>query len=166
MEIRVESPDDFAAIGEVVEAAFGKQDEVRLVDAVRASDGYVPELSLVAVDGAEIVGHVMLSYVGLDGSDRRLLELAPLAVAPARQHEGIGGALTRDALARADAAGEPLVLVLGHAEYYPRFGFRPSTELGLEPPDERLRPVFFAAPLGAYEKTISGRIVFPPAFEA
>jgi putative acetyltransferase len=168
VQVRVERPEDAPAVARVVEAAFGRPGEVRMVDAIRASDGYVPELAFVAEDG-EVVGHpvlgyAMLSYVALAGSDRRLLELAPLAVAPERQREGIGSALTRAALAAADARGEPLVLVLGHPGYYVRFGFRRSDQFGLEPPQPAWHAAFLAVPLAAYDPAIRGRVVFPPSF--
>lgn len=144
-------------------AAFGREEEARLVDAIRASDRYVAELSLVAVDSGEIVGHVMLSYVDLDGRD--VLQLSPLSVAPDRQSEGIGSALSRKALRLADKRGEPLVVVLGHPTYYPRFGFRPASSLGIEPPDPSMPgEAFMVVPLGAYEPTLRGRVTFPPAF--
>ena len=120
-----------------------------MVDAIRASAGYVPELAFVAEDerrGGRATR--MLSYVELAGSDRQLLELAPLAVTPERQREGIGSALTRAALAAADARGEPLVLVLGHPGYYVRFGFRRSDELGLEPPQPAWHAAFHGRAAG------------------
>jgi putative acetyltransferase len=87
VRIRAETPDDVDAIAAVTAAAFAKEREARMVEAIRASDGFVPELSLVADDAGEIVGHVMLSYVELDG--RRVLELGPMSVAPERQRTGI-----------------------------------------------------------------------------
>jgi putative acetyltransferase len=164
VQIRVETPDDATAVARVVEAAFGRPDELRMVEAVRASDGFVPELAFVADDAGEVVGHVMLSTVGLVGSERHLLELAPLAVAPARQRAGIGSALTRAALAAADARNEPLVLVLGDPRYYVRFGFRRSDTLGLEPPEPAWHAAFMVAPLAAYEPSLRGKVVFPPSF--
>ena len=164
VEIRAETPADFPAIARVVEAAFGKPDEALMVQAIRATDGYVPELALVAVYDGEVAGHAMLSYVGLAGSARRLLELAPLAVAPEWQGRGVGGALTRTLLAAADARAEPLVLVLGHPGYYPRFGFRRADEFGLEPPHPAWHAAFMVAPLTAYDLSIKGKVIFPPSF--
>jgi putative acetyltransferase len=165
VRIRRETAADYPAVAEVTAAAFGKQDEARLVEAIRASDGYVPELSLVAEEGGRIVGHVMLSYAGLEGSDTPLLQLSPLSVAPDRHGGGIGSALTREALRLADERGEPLVLVLGHPTYYPRFGFRAASTLGIEAPDpDWPDEAFMAVPLTAHDPSIRGRVVFPPAF--
>jgi len=164
VDIRIETPADAPAVARVVEAAFGRPDESRMVDAIRASREYVPELSFVADDAGEIVGHTMLSHVGLAGSDRELLELAPLAVVPGRQREGVGSALTRAVLAAADASGEPLVLVLGDPRYYVRFGFRRSDELGIEPPQPAWHAAFMVVKLAAYDPSLRGRVVFPPSF--
>ena len=165
MEIRPETPADRKAIAAVTEAAFGKPREARMIEAIRASDGFVPELSLVAEDGGEIVGHVMLSYVGLDGASARLLELGPMSVRPERQRRGVGMALVRAALRAADARREPLVLVLGHPAYYPRFGFRRASLLGIVPPDPQIPDeAFMAIPLTAYDPSLRGRVVFPAAY--
>jgi putative acetyltransferase len=162
--VRPETPADFGEIAAVVEAAFGKTNEVAIIQAIRDSDGYVPELSLVAEDEERVVGHTMLSRVGLEGSNRRLLQLAPMAVVPDRQNEGVGFALGEMALEKADRQGEPLVLVLGHPQYYPRFGFRPASQLGLYPPHPKIPDeAFMAAPLSAYDPAIRGRVLWPPA---
>jgi putative acetyltransferase len=167
VRIRAESRDDWAAIAAVTEAAFGSARESRMIDAIRASDGFVPELSLVAEDDGELVGHVLLSYVELEGASRRLLELGPISVLPARQQAGIGSRLVREALRIADARGEPLVLVLGHPGYYPRFGFQPASELGITPPDPEIpNDAFMATPLHAYDPALRGRVIFPPAYAA
>jgi putative acetyltransferase len=106
----------------------------------------------------------MLSRVDLEGSERRLLQLAPMAVLPERQSEGVGSALGETALEEADRLGEPLVLVLGHPDYNPRFGFRPASQLGLYAPDAEIPDeAFMAVPLSAYERTIRGRVIWPPA---
>jgi putative acetyltransferase len=165
MRLRAETEADYPAVAEVTAAAFGQQDEVRLVEAIRACEEFVPEFTLVAEDEGRIVGHVMFSYSALEGSDTRLLQLSPLSVVPDRQSRGIGSALTRESLRLADERGEPLVLVLGHPTYYPRFGFRRASTLGLlapnpEWPDE----AFMAAPLSAYDPTLRGRVTFAPPF--
>jgi putative acetyltransferase len=86
-------------------------------------------------------------------------------VAPDRQGRGIGAALTRKALRLADERGEPLVLVLGHPTYYPRFGFRPASTLGLEAPNpEWPDDAFMAVPLTAYDPRLRGRVTFAPPF--
>ena len=163
MLIRAEEQDDFEEIERVVRAAFGDSSDevVDIVDSIRASEHYVPELSLVAVDHDEIVGHVMLSYALL--GPRRVLILSPLAVRPDRQREGIGQAVSREALARADARGEPLVLVLGIPAYYPKLGFESARALGIEPanaeiPDEP----WMAKRLSNYDPTLTGTALFPP----
>jgi putative acetyltransferase len=165
LRIRRETEADYAAVAEVTAAAFGQQHEARLVEAIRASEEYVPELTLVAEEAGRIVGHVMYSYSTLDGSHTRLLQLSPLSVAPDRQGTGIGAALTRESLRLADERGEPLVLVLGHPTYYPRFGFRPASTFGLAPPNpEWPDEAFMAVPLSAYDPTLRGRVTFAPPF--
>ena len=164
--IRPETETDFDVIDDVVRAAFdGRDEEVELVRKIRISDDYIPELSLVFDDG-EVVGHIMLSYVTLAGPDRRILSLAPLSVRPDRQNREIGDQLTREALRLADVMGEPLVVVLGHPNYYPRFGFEPSRAHGIEPhvpeiPDD----VFMVVRLSNYDPALRGRINYPPAFD-
>jgi putative acetyltransferase len=165
MKIRRETEADHAAVAQVTAAAFGQEDEARLVEAIRACDEFVPELTLVAQEDGRIVGHVMFSYSALEGSNTRLLQLSPLSVAPDRQNSGIGAALTREALRLADERGEPLVLVLGHPSYYPRFGFRPASTLGLEAPNpDWPDEAFMAVPLTAYDPSIRGRVTFAPPF--
>ncbi len=173
--LRTERTADTAAIGRVHVAAFGTDAEARLVEAIRHSDRFVPLLSIVAEVGGTIVGHIMLSYVDLvDESGHpagRVLELAPLAVEPDRQRQGIGSALTRAALRSAGAMGEPLVLVMGLPGFYRRFGFSPARSAGLDPPcrvdDDvwmvrRLRP---GRPASRHPNP-RWRVVRPPAFLA
>jgi putative acetyltransferase len=127
VEIRAEQPGDVDAIRAVIDAAFApKTHEARIVDALRASDRWLPDLSLVAVDDGVVVGHCVSSIGDLiadDGSIGPILALGPLAVTPARQREGIGGALLAASAERATAAGWPVIVLLGHSDYYPRYGF-------------------------------------------
>lgn len=168
MNIRLERPEDFKAIDEVVTAAFGQPDEAELVRRLRASEYYVPELTFVAEDSGNLIGHIMLSFADLDGGEpRRILSLAPLAVSPSSQRTGVGIALTETALAAADDRGEPLVIVLGHPSYYPRFGFEPARANRIEPPIPDLPDdVFMVRKLRAYSPTIHGTVRYPSAFDA
>ena len=120
----------------MLEAAFPTGAEADLVERIRAAGALRPDLSLVAeLDGA-VVGHILLSPVTLEtgGGAEPVLELAPLAVVPERQRQGIGSALVIAGLDAAEVRDEPLVLVLGHPWFYPRFGFRPASAFGIRAP--------------------------------
>ena len=127
--IRPETPADAAAIRQVVIDAFGGREEADLVETLRASDAWMPGLSLVAIDDGRLVGHVLFTRAHVSGAP--VVALAPVAVAPDRQRQGIGDALIRAGLEVARAAGERIAIVLGHPSYYPRFGFVPAIPLGL-----------------------------------
>jgi putative acetyltransferase len=169
ISIRPERPDDRAAISAVVAAAFGSPAEARLVKSIRASENFVPELSLVAEVGEEIVGHVMISYVGLDDGThlRRVLNLSPLAVAPSFQKRGVGSALVRSVSAAADSRNEPMVVLEGSPRYYARFGFEYSVPRGIEITLPSWAPAEAAQVLRLrnYDATLKGRVVYPPAFD-
>ena len=121
--IRHERAQDCPAIRHVNHLAFGGDGESRLVDALRAS-GHV-RLSLVAVCNERVVGHILFSQMWIDGEGRSFdaLALAPVAVLPEHQRQGVGSALVRRGLELCAEAGHRIVLVVGHPEYYPRFGF-------------------------------------------
>ena len=131
------------------------------VKAVRIVQEVEPEISLVCEENGTVVGHVMLSRMEM--GEHRPLQLSPLSVAPGRQNRGIGSALTREALRLAEEADEPLVLVLGHPTYYPRFGFEPAAALGLEAPGD-FGTAWMAVRLSAYDPAVRGRVSFPAAF--
>jgi len=140
MIVRRERPADHAAVRALHEAAFrapggGAVVEARLVDELREDAGFLPHLSLVAVDGADVVGHVIATRGRLEPSGTPVLGLGPLGVHPANQRAGVGTALVHALLAVAEAAGERLVALLGSPDYYGRFGFVPATDLGISPPD-------------------------------
>ncbi len=140
--LRPEQPDDHAAIAEVHRSAFGQENEARLVAALRDAEGFDPQLSLVALRGDAVVGHILFSpiHIERDGNDvpaiARALALAPMAVRPAYQRQGIGSALVRAGLKACGCAGYRMVVVLGHADYYPRFGFTPAGQRGVRAPFE------------------------------
>lgn len=131
IEIRAERPEDAAAVRRVNELAFGRAEEAALVDALRAAAD--PHVSLVATDGDEIVGHIFFSPVSLEpeGQPFAAMGLAPMAVLPGHQRRGVGSELVRAGLGECRRAGRNVVVVLGHPEYYPRFGFRPAGGAGL-----------------------------------
>lgn len=165
LHIRPETPADHVAIAEVNTLAFGRANEARLVDRIRQSEQYVPALSLVAEAQGQVVGHILFSYVNLEGSNPRpVLSLAPMAVHPDWQGKGVGSALVEAGLQAADRMDEPLVVVLGHRNFYPRFGFEPSLRYGIEPPFPVDEAVFMVCPLANYSPQLRGRIAYPPAF--
>lgn len=169
MIIRQETAADFDAIRLLVAAAFKSDVEAKLVDDIRADACYRSELALVAEDGGEIVGHVMVNHCELHDGDavHHVGMLSPLAVAPDRQKDGIGSVLVRDVTARADAAGDPLVILEGSPLYYPRFGFVDARTLGISIhlPDWAPPEAGQALPLSAYDATIRGTAAYPPPFE-
>jgi len=154
ISIREETPQDLASIRTLNELAFGRPDEASIIDSLR--DACDELLSLVAIDGDEVVGHILFSPVTVRGRESNPLGmgLAPMAVLPERQRQGIGSALVRHGLERLATSGCPFVIVLGHAAYYPRFGFERASGHGIQSqwpgiPDD----VFMVA------------ILDPPAFE-
>jgi putative acetyltransferase len=130
MRVRAEKEADKVAIQALTDAAFGTPAESGLVAAVRVQAR--PVISLVADDGVAIVGHIMFSPVALPGyPELRIMGLAPMAVLPEQQRKGIGSVLVRTGLERCRRLGFGAVVVLGHPEYYPRFGFSPAARFGL-----------------------------------
>lgn len=129
LRLRDETAEDYPEVHELVTAAFGQPGEARLVAALRVAGATT--LSLVAESEGMIVGHVLYSPVTVEHAEVPLLGLAPLSVLPARQRRGVGSLLMRESLARARALGYRGVVLLGHPEYYPRFGFRPAHQFGL-----------------------------------
>lgn len=128
ISIREERPGDEEGIRAVNAAAFERPVEAGIVDRLRES---CPDLvSLVAVDGERVVGHVLFSPVTVDGGPAGM-GLAPLAVLPGYQRQGIGAALVERGIAVLRERGCPFVLLYGHPGYYPRFGFERASALGL-----------------------------------
>ena len=163
--VREEGPDDLASIREVNDRAFDQPLEGRIVDALRAHGAV--RLSLVALVDGRIAGHILFSPVTADGAAGLAsgLGLGPMAVLPEQQRRGVGAALIEAGLARLRDRGCPFVVVLGHHDYYTRFGFVPASRHGLRcewdvPDDAFMAYVFDAAATGA----AAGLIRYRPEF--
>jgi putative acetyltransferase len=164
MRIRLEHSRDIAAVRAVNLAAFETPVEADLVEALREQAS--PLVSLVAEDVTGVVGHILFSTVTLDGPPHpRVMGLAPMAVLPVRQRQGIGASLVRNGLERCRQIGAGGVVVLGHVEYYPRFGFVPASRFGLRCQYDVPDAAFMALELvsGAFAGR-SGTVHYHPAF--
>ncbi len=169
LTLRAEAPADETGIRIVNEKAFGRDNEGRLVEALRASNNFLPDLSIVAAlpDGS-IVGHALFSIVSVRGQERdtEMLALAPVAVLRDHQRQGIGAAVIIEGLSRARKLGYRGVVVVGHPEYYPRFGFKSARALGLEAPFSVPDEAFMAMALaGDGLQDVSGMVCYPPEFD-
>ncbi len=146
MQIRPTRPEDILGIREVHRAAFETDAEARLVDALHAQVARL--VSLVAHDGTAVVGHALFTPVTLESDiDLRVAGLAPLAVSPGHQRRGVGGALIREGLAECRRLEFVAVVVLGHPNYYPRFGFAPASRFGIRSEYDVPDDVFMALEL-------------------
>ncbi len=176
MFIRQEQPSDADEIRELHRRAFARpatQDapatdgalEANLVDELRTDGDLLTPLCLVAVEDGVVVGHVAMSRALLDDRPAPLAALGPLGVLPERQGAGVGSALMHATLAAADAVGLRGVVLLGHATYYPRFGFRPAVDHGITPPQDWGPAYFLLRTLGAWGDGRTGAFRYSPAFE-
>ncbi len=129
IEIREEGPHDVAAVRDLNRRAFGQDQESNIVDALRGSGAAL--LSLVATVNDRLVGHIMYSSAVI-GDSVTGAALGPMAVLPECQRQGIGSKLVEAGNQKLKDAGCPFIIVMGHADYYPRFGFRPASEHGIK----------------------------------
>lgn len=161
---RPEGPHDAAAIRVVNEAAFPTSHEADLVEALRAdSEAWIPGLSYITeTAGGAVVGHALLTRCTVGGEPA--LTLGPCAVLPEHQGTGAGSAVIRAGLLAARGLGENFVVVLGHAEYYPRFGFAPASGFGVTTSFEVPDDAMMALQLAPARPTPRGVIEYPAAF--
>ena len=152
--VRPARASDEDVIDELIAAAFsGGVAELDIVHAIRTLGIATPGLELVAEDEDEVIGHVLVSDGDLGG--RSVPAIAPLSVRPERQRSGVGSRLMKEVLALAEAESLPLVALLGHPAYYPRFGFEPGRPLGVVyPPVDT--PAFMVRRLSAYDPSWRG----------
>lgn len=163
--VRPEQPADAPAISTVIAAAFenhphSNQTEHQVVEALRKAEAM--PISLVAVDGGSVIGHVAFSTVTIGGEDHGWLGLGPVAVRPDRQRREVGTSLILSGLDDAREAGFRGCVVLGDPNYYRRFGFAPDARLVLEGfPQEH----FMALPFGEFNAP-TGKVAYHPAFSS
>ncbi|MCM3146028.1 N-acetyltransferase [Brevibacillus sp. MER 51] len=174
MRIRIEQVDDYSVTEQVVKSAFANAEfsdrkEHELVSRIRKSDAFIPALSLVAIDdeNQKIVGHILLSKINIRNDNQSIesLGLAPVSVLPDYQSKGIGKKLILEALQKAKELGYQSVVVLGHPEYYPKFGFQKASRWGIKAPFEVPDEVFMALELQENAlANVSGVVEYSRAF--
>jgi putative acetyltransferase len=147
ISIRPEQPEDYPDVFLVNERAFGTSAEARLVDSVRPV--VRPFISLVAVLEDKVVGHILFTPVAIEGDTKawRAMALGPMSVLPKYQNQGIGSRLVLAGLEACRQINEPVVFVLGHPGFYPRFGFQPAAEKGLRYKHSDFDPYFMVTEL-------------------
>ncbi|WP_144699673.1 GNAT family N-acetyltransferase [Fictibacillus phosphorivorans] len=155
IKIRVERTENYKKTEEVVRSAFESEEfsdkkEHLLVNRIRKTKAFVPELSLVAENNKqEIIGHILLSKVKIVNEKKEVesLALAPVSVIPEYQNKGIGSLLIKAALTSAKELGYQSVIVLGHQDYYPKFGFKRASTWKIQAPFDVPDEVFMALEL-------------------
>ena len=162
MYVRFEQPGDKGQIREVHLQAFETEAEAHLVDALR--DSGVELISLVAIENEQVIGHILFSPMQMD-AQVRIMGLAPMAVLPPWQRQGVGTQLIEAGLKACELAGYGVVVVLGHPSYYPRFGFEPAADFDIKPEYDVPSEVFMLKELkqGAL-KGVTGTVKYHPVF--
>jgi len=171
INVRQEIASDYPLTERVIQKAFANVEisdktEHEMVQRLRKSEAFVPELSLVAED-EEIVGHILLTKLKIkkEGDSTESLALAPVSVLPEYQNRGVGTRLMNEALKVAKETGFQSVIVLGHPTYYPKFGFKPASLWGIKAPFEVPDEVFMALELKENALDgVSGVVEYPRAF--
>lgn len=172
INIRQEQPDDFKAVFDLVEKAFitkeyKEPEEHFLVERLRKSYAFIPELSLVAEVGNKIAGHILLTKLKIkNGQDEfGSLALAPVSVLPEYQGNGIGGQLIVNAHKIAIELGYESVVLLGHENYYPKFGYKQADTFRIELPFDVPKENCMAIELTENGlKNVSGMVEYPKEF--
>lgn len=167
--VRKEQAEDQRAVWNVTRLAFNRDEEADLIDRLRSNEQvFIPDLSLVAAIGSDIVGHILFTKMKIiddDQNEHITLALAPVSVVPAFQNQGIGSRLIRHGLDVATKLGYTSVIVLGHEHYYPRFGFYPARKWGILAPFDVPETVFMAMELAEDSLVgISGTVRYPEEF--
>jgi predicted N-acetyltransferase YhbS len=172
VELRQEKPKDYEAVFDLIDKAFqseefSDQSEKYLVEKLRKSDAFIPELSIVATVGNAVVGHILLTKVKIKNASAEFpsLALAPVSVLPKFQNRGIGHKLIERAHQKARKLGFTSVIVLGHENYYPRFGYLQANKFNIELPFNAPKENCMAIELVQDGlKGISGKVEYPKEF--
>ncbi len=167
IEIRSAQTQDHININQLIKKAFGQENESHLVNALRHRPDHVEELEMVAVLNGAVVGHIFYSQIKIVGENEETpsLALAPMAVLPDHQQKGIGKQLVEESLRMAKSLGFQSVVVLGHPEYYPKFGFVPASTFSISAPIQVPDQAYMALELQANSlEKVSGRVAYPPEF--
>ncbi len=165
--VRSEEPSDYQKIYEINKIAFGGEVEARLVNNLRKTKGFIPQLSLVAEKDGKVVGHILFSIIHINTGEDNIpvLALAPMAVLPEYQKQGIGSLMIKEGLKKSKELGYKIVVLVGHPDYYPRFGFVPAKEKGLKLPFDAPDEAFMVYEIIPNSLVgISGTIEYPPEF--
>jgi len=166
VKVRQENQSDAKAIAVVNKSAFGGEAEAHLVAVVRESKSFIPELSLVAEAGERLAGHILLFQCHLDrqGKQVEILALAPMSVVPSQSHRGIGSTLLEAALSKAVSLGHKAVVVIGHPDYYRRFGFEHASKWGIRSSLPVPEDSITAKELVPGALDGGGLLIYPPEF--
>lgn len=170
--VRQETEQDYKITENIVKNAFENAEhsdnkEHVLVARLRKSDVFIPELSLIAENNSEILGHIMLTKLSINNNTNKYgsLALAPVSVLPEYQNKGIGSRLIAESIKIAKKLGYKSIIVLGHEKYYPKFGFRPASKWGIKPPFEVKEEAFMALELEDYSLFgVSGNVEYSKEF--
>jgi len=167
MEIRTELLRDYDEVFKLNALAFNdREDESRLIERIRQSDGFITELSLVAEENGKIVGHALFSEAEMVDNENRykVIVLAPIAVLPNKQKKGTGARLIQEGLKRCKELGYHYVFLIGHVSYYTKFGFKPARKYGFELKQFNVADdVFMVYQLTEGQK-IKGELIYPSSF--
>ena len=167
IEIRQENKKDYAEVYNVIKKAFMSAEhcdgnEQDLVVNLRESNNFIPELSLVAIDDNKIVGYILFTKIRIGRYEE--LALAPLAVLPEYQKQGIGKKLIEEGHKKAKKLGYHYSIVLGSERYYPKFGYVPASQYGIKAPFEALNENFMAIKLNDTDVKITGVVEYAKEF--
>lgn len=172
LQIREEEPKDYSTVFQIIEKAFktmiySSGTEQFIVEKLRKCDAYIPELSLVAEKDGEMVGYIILTKIQIDNGAKLMdaLSLGPVAVLPELHRQSIGSQLIKEVHKRAKTLGHDIVILLGHKDYYPRFGYEMTSKYNIQLP-------FAAAPencmvLGLNPESldgVSGKVIYSKPF--